>query len=568
MKNGYLSGRWSRRGVLAITGGAAFAAACGGGDSKSDAPKGAATTGAGGPAASGTQAAAGAAQVKTGGTLRYHLQKDPGNLDPHLATDSSTTAMSNLVYSGMLRFRTGPDLDPRQLEIAPDLAEKWETPDTSTVVLTLRQGVKWQNKAPLNGRAFSAEDAKAGILRIGTNKPEFQRRTFFAGIDSIETPNPNTLVIKQKEPNVPFITYLAVPYHKILPRELTDADEAKTKMVGTGPFMLEEYRPQGKSILKKNPDYFAKDAQGRPLPYLDGVELAGPQEPATRLNAFRAGETDVIIFNQASEAESVQKQVKDLRVEKFLPFYFYMPFGFDVSRGGLKDERVRQAIAMTIDYAAIRRAVFQGDSVRHTPLPIGFKDWVADYKDLEFYPEKPDLAKAKQLMEAAGMGAGFKVVMDTNQAYTDEADAMPLLQQMLKQINIEVTELKKLDATAFLGPTNKPGGFEMRLWHHSAFSEPDEFVSNFYQRGASRNFGEWGNEKLDALIKQQRNLADKAERKKVLVEIQKELARAAWRIGLDQKYEYVGAHPKVKGWRALAADPGYYTLAFENTWLS
>jgi ABC-type transport system substrate-binding protein len=107
----------------------------------------------------------------------------------------------------------------------------------------------------------------------------------------------------------------------------------------------------------------------------------------------------------------------------------------------------------------------------------------------------------------------------------------------------------------------------MRLWNHNAFSEPDEFVSNFYARGASRNFGGWGNERLDGLIVQQRNIPDPVERKKVLVEIQKILATENWRIGLEQWYESVGWYPRVKGWRALAADPGYLTLAFEHTWL-
>jgi ABC-type transport system substrate-binding protein len=144
---------------------------------------------------------------------------------------------------------------------------------------------------------------------------------------------------------------------------------------------------------------------------------------------------------------------------------------------------------------------------------------------------------------------------------------MPYLRDMVKNINIDVTELKKIDPTAFLGPTNVPGGFEMRLWNHSAFSEPDEFVSNFYARGASRNYGGWGSEQLDQLIVQQRNIANKDERKKVLVEIQKILARENWRIGLEQWHEAVGWYPRVKNWRALAADAGYLTLAFEHTFL-
>jgi peptide/nickel transport system substrate-binding protein len=555
----YWRQRVSRRGALAAGGAAALVAACGGGEKKETA-KTTQAAGGGSPAAG---AAPAQGQPKLGGTLRYHLDKDPGNLDPHLATDSSTTAFSNLAYNGLLKFKTGPSVDPLSLDIEGELAEKWETPDSQTVVLKIRQDVKWQNKTPLNGRAFTAEDAKFGVLRIGTNKPEFQRAIFFLGIDKIDVPDASTIIIKHKEPNIPFLTYLAVPYHKIVPREVVDKEgDVRQTMVGTGPFTLESYTSGGKAIFKKNPDYFKKG-----MPYLDGVELAGPKEPAVRLAAFRANETDITRFAAPDDADSAKKQLSGTQVEKFTPLFFSLPFGFDVTRAPLTDERVRQAIALVMDHPGIRRAIFQDEAVRMWPIPVGFKDFLADVKDLEFYGDKPDVAKAKQLMEAAGVSAGFSTTIDTNTSYNDQIQTMPLLQQMLKQININATELKRIEPAAFLGPTNKPGGFDMRLWNHSAFSEPDEFVTNFYDRKGSRNFGGWGNEQLDALIKQQRNISDKNERKKVLVEIQKILARTSWRIGLEQRFEFVGWYGKVKGWRALAADPGYYTQPFEHTWL-
>ncbi len=555
--------------MLAAGGVTVFLAACGGNNNNSAANKGAPASNA--PAAAATAKAGGSpaaapaqGQPKSGGVLRYHLPKEPGNLDPHLATDSSTTAFSDLAYNSLLRFKTGTGVDVQSLELEGELAQSWETPDTQTVILKMRPDVKWQNKAPLNGRQFTAEDAKAGVLRIGTDKPEFQRATFFKGIDTIDIPDPATVVIKQKEPNVPFLTYLAVPYHKMLPREVIEKEgDAKNAMIGTGPFTLESFTRGGKAVFKKNPDYFKKG-----LPYFDGVELAGVLEPAARLAAFRANETDIIIFSKADDLDESKKQVSSLQSEKFTPFFFYMPFGFDITRGPLQDERVRQAIALVIDHPGIRRAIYQDQAVRATPIPVGFKEWTADPKDLDFYTEKVDVAKAKQLMEAAGQGAGFKTTLDTNVGYTDEAETMPLLQQALKQINIDVTELKKIEPAAFLGPTNKPGGFDMRLWHHSAFSEPDEFVTNFYQRGASRNYGGWGSDTMDALIKQQRNLADKAERKKVLVQIQKQLATTNWRVALEQAYEFVGWNGKVKGFRPLAADPGYYCLPFEGAWFA
>jgi peptide/nickel transport system substrate-binding protein len=340
--------------------------------------------------------------------------------------------------------------------------------------------------------------------------------------------------------------------------------DAQTTMIGTGPFTLESWAKGTKAVFRKNPDYYKK-AQG--MPYLDSVEITGVLEPAARTAAFRAGETDLIRFENPTEIEPVKAQVASILTESYVPLFYSMPFGFDVTRPPYTDARIRQAIALVIDHPGLRRALFKALAVRLPPIPAGFKEWAADFSELEFYGDKPDIAKAKELMKAAGMENGFKTVMDTNTSYTNQQDAMPYLADMVKNINIEVTELKKIDPTSFLGPTNVPGGFEMRLWNHSAFSEPDEFVSNFYTRGASRNFGGWGSERLDDLIRQQRNLAEKGERKKVLVEIQKELARENWRIGLEQWYEPVAWYPRVKGWRALAADAGYLTLAFEHTWV-
>lgn len=559
---------WKRRitrrrailGTVGVAGAAAFLAACGGDGDDDAAPSGAAP-----PSGTSPAQAQGQGTPQPGGVLRYHIPKDPGNLDPHLATDSSTTAFSNLVYSGLLKFKTGVDVDTLSTEVEGDLAQSWETPDTQTVILKLRQGVTWQNKPPLNGRAFTAEDAKWGVLRIGTKDPRFQRRSFFEGIDTIDVPDPQTLVIKQRAPNVPFLTYLAVPYHKIISRDVIERDgDAQTTMIGTGPFTLESWTKGTKAIFKKNPDYFKK-AQG--LPYLDGLEVTGVIEPAARTAAFRAGETDLIRFENPTELEPVKAQVSSILTESYIPLFYSMPFGFDVTRAPYTDARVRQAVALVIDHPGLRRALFKDLAVRLPPIPAGFKEWAANFNELEFYGDKPDIAKAKELMRAAGMESGFKTVMDTNTSYTNQQDAMPYLADMVKNINVEVTELKKIDPASFLGPTNVPGGFEMRLWNHSAFSEPDEFVSNFYTRGASRNFGGWGSERLDDLIRQQRNLADKNERKKVLIEIQKELARENWRIGLEQWYEPVAWYPRVKGWRALAADAGYLTLAFEHTWL-
>jgi len=195
-----------RRSLLAAGGSTVFLAACGGSSNNNPAGKstaGTATTPAAPASAAGTVASAASPAPahlpgKPGGTLRYHLPKEPGNLDPHLATDSSTTAFADLAYNSLLRFKTGANLEVQDVQLESELADKWETPDPQTDILYIRPDVKWQNKAPLNGRAFTAEDAKWGALRIGTDMPEFQRATFFKGIDKIDVTDANTIVIKQQ----------------------------------------------------------------------------------------------------------------------------------------------------------------------------------------------------------------------------------------------------------------------------------------------------------------------------------------------------------------------------------
>ena len=108
-------------------------------------------------------------QPKRGGILRVR-GFDPPNFDPHLTSAGFTQSAASFVYSKLVRHKVGADIAPGTFIIEPDLAERWEELDDTTYVFHLRQGVKWHNKPPVNGRELVAEDVKFTYDRFLTEK--------------------------------------------------------------------------------------------------------------------------------------------------------------------------------------------------------------------------------------------------------------------------------------------------------------------------------------------------------------------------------------------------------------
>ena len=96
---------------------------------------------------------------KRGGVVRVR-GRDPVHFDPHLTRNARTHTALSFVYSKLLRHKVGADVRPGTFIVEPDLAERWESPDDTTYIFHLRQGVKWHHTPPVNGRELVAEDVK------------------------------------------------------------------------------------------------------------------------------------------------------------------------------------------------------------------------------------------------------------------------------------------------------------------------------------------------------------------------------------------------------------------------
>ena len=135
---------------------------------------------------------------------------DPPHFDHHLTLNFKTNTTLSFAYSTLVRYKVGSDVRPGTFTVEPHLAERWEQPDDTTYIFHLRQGVKWHNKPPLNGRELVADDVKFTYDRFLTEQGN-PLRFMLESVDRIEVVDRYTVKFVLKEPFVWLVNVLANP---------------------------------------------------------------------------------------------------------------------------------------------------------------------------------------------------------------------------------------------------------------------------------------------------------------------------------------------------------------------
>src|SRR3989441_6772605 len=258
-------------------------------------------------------------QPRRGGILRVR-GFDPPNFDHHLTTAAFTQSTLSFVYSKLVRHKVGADVPPGTFIIEPDLAERWEALDDTTYAFYLRKGVKWHNRPPVNGRELVAEDVKFTYDRF-LSEPANTNRYLLDSVDRIEVVDRYTVKFLLKEPYVWLISVLAYPLNMwiIAPEVVQQFGDLKRPeaVIGTGPFLLERYDPNVKTIFTRNPDYY-RDGQ----PYVDGVEWLVIPDESTGLAMYRTGQLDcgpgINWSVRQQDLDSLKKSHPHLKYQDFL----------------------------------------------------------------------------------------------------------------------------------------------------------------------------------------------------------------------------------------------------------
>ena len=227
---------------------------------------------------------------KRGGTLTIRGW-DPPMFDPMLTTAYRVQIPLSFTHSRLVRHKAGPSVVPGTFPIEGDLAESWTQPNETTYVFKLRRGVRWHPKPPVNGRELTSGDVKYTIERFLTVKGN-PSAYMLRAIDRVETPDALTVRIVLKEPNAWFVEMLANPMTvAIVAREAVEKFgdlKSAESVIGTGPWMLDSYRPNVGLTFVRHPHYFQPGQ-----PYIDRVEMFIDEDNASRMSAFLAGKYDL-----------------------------------------------------------------------------------------------------------------------------------------------------------------------------------------------------------------------------------------------------------------------------------
>jgi peptide/nickel transport system substrate-binding protein len=486
-------------------------------------------------------------QPKRGGILRVR-GFDPPNFDHQLTSAGFTQSAAGFVYSKLVRHKVGADITPGTFIIEPDLAERWEELDDTTYVFHLRQGVKWHNKPPVNGREFVAEDVKFTYDRFLTEKGSVNRY-LLDSVDRIEVVDRYTVKFLLKEPYVWFMSVLAYPTSMwiIAPEVVEQYGDLKRveTAIGTGPFILERYEPNVKTVFKRNPDYY-REGQ----PYVDGVEWLVINDESTGLAMYRTGQLDcgpgINWAVRQQDLEALKKSHPHLRYQDFLSQTAGV-INMRTDMPPFSDVRVRRAISHAIDRQALVEAIW----VRGAPSPAvarGLVEWSLPIEQLgagaKYYEYDPK--QARHLLAEAGYLKGFKTQLTVTSGLTrDLVDDAQLVQRYLKDVGIEA-ELKIQEYGAYTATTVQ-GKFEgMARTPTGVTWEPDGRLYRAYASDSSRNVGHVNDATLTAMLKAQRRTKDLEARKQLIFDIQRYVAEQQYYVYLNSNTITTSWQPYVK----------------------
>ena len=449
-----------------------------------------------------------------GGVLRMNEVEDFRNLYPLDMTEVTSHRIGNQIYEGLVK------LSQKDLSIVPAIAESWTKNDDATVwTFKIRKGVKFQNDECFEGgegREVSAKDFKWCFDNLCTANPHNQmyantfkdrvkgageyyqstkdKKPLEGGVSGVKLIDDYTLEITLLNPMAGFLNILAIPGGYLYPKEALDKygeDGMRARAVGTGPFTLKTVKEGEAVILERNPNYWAQDADGNQLPYLDALRFSFIKEKKQEILEFKKGNLDMLFRIPTENIQDVLGELDKAKNNKpfelqVTPAMILFYYGFLHELKPFNDKRVCLAFNYAIDRQKIVDFTLKGEGVPAlsgiVPSSPSFEARGYDFKGLKGYSYDPD--KAKKFLADAGYPNGKDFPVLTLQINSGGGDRNVLtaqvIQSMLKEnLNVDV----KIETLPFTQHLDKIENGQTLLWRSgwvADYPDPETFLTLLY----------------------------------------------------------------------------------------
>lgn len=467
---------------------------------------------------------------KKGGTLRYGTVTEVTNLDPHVYGGNAWRVLIEALYSPLVGYDAKGAVVPR-------LAERWEQPDSKTILFHLGAGTTFHDGSPV-----TAEDVKFSLDRIIDEKTAATLRTNLLGA-TVTVVDARTVKVEKPQPDATLLSVLALPEAAIVSRKWIEGGaNVKASANGTGPFLLKQYEPSVRAVLEKNPAYFVSGE-----PYLNGVEVRMIKSDDARVNALRSGSLDMIDFVPWKDIDMLGR-MPNFKVDS--SGGAFMNIWFNATRKPFDDPKVRQAIAYAVDREAISKAAFfgHGSPIYGPPTP----------SDSSFYNKeldgrfKRDPAKAKALLAQAGHDKGLEIELIVFQGLGIYTTTAQVIQANLKEIGVTVNI--RLVEWANLMERKNAANYDAMLYGVSMkLPDPDAYA---YYFGADSTY--WAkpigyrDEALEKLLAEGRATTEEAKRKAIYAKVEERLLETSPWVFVNYREQAQAYRRNVKGYRHLS----------------
>ncbi len=464
---------------------------------------------------------------KAGGVLRLAVPWSIGAWDTNQTSASHAVSLAQAVANRLVGIKTGPEMNKYAIEVEPELAKSWETaPDGLSYTFHLEQGVKFQNVAPVSGRDFTSLDIVQAYDRAAASPTNKQLLEL---TNQRTAPDDYTVNITMKQPDADFLNPLSSRFMPIYPQEIVDSGLIETQAIGTGPFILENVEIGFGFTTVKNQDYFEGE------PYLDGIEWRRVTDNAARTAAFRAGQIEHgLQARTKQERDALLQTNPDTRITSDPILAGIGILAVNSNHPKLADERVRQALLLSIDRERMVQIIQQGAGAI---LPAFGWPFVFDETPTgdELGPNfRYDPGAAKQKLAAAGAeGLELDLISRSSYSGTAVSDEEVLIGEFFEDIGVKLNartiENQAFNAQ-FYGRKFAEDGQLIGGWASQQAPTANGYFHDNIHSESGKNLFAIRDPQLDEWATKQRGILDPEERRPILRQIWDRTLEKAYRL--------------------------------------
>ncbi len=429
-------------------------------------------------------------------------------------------------------------------DVIPFLAETLEPNEDFTLwTMTLRDGIKFHD-----GTDMDAEVVKNNIDAYRGTYPGRSPLLFpfvLADIDEVTVVDDMTIEIitKSSWPTFPGYLNLGGRFGIIAQAQLDDADTCESNLIGTGPFVLDEWVPNDHLTASKNPDYWQSDEDGTQLPYLDKITFKPIIEPAARTNALLSGEVDMLQGTSAIQYETLLAEEEGGNVRVYsTDEYAEVTYGMlNIAQPPFDNKNARLALAHAFDPEEFNEVIGLGYfSMASGPFAPGNIGYLEDAGFPEYDPAKAE-EFAAAYTEETGQPLEFTLTMTNT---LENQQTAQWFQAQAAEVGIKI-DIEQIESVALINKSLS-GDWQALGWRNHAGSDPDG-QRLWWATDSPLNLSQIADPEMDSLMDSGRVETDLAARESIYQDVNRIFSSEAYNLWFNWTLWQLAMNPSVGG---------------------